>query len=181
MNALLQRTWRRLARQVGRLGLLGIALLVPTLLIALWMPQLTRQGEDLRETLAMQADAPIRKDPSARPRLSLREQTSGFVSAMPPLSQSADDLSTVFAIAARRKLTLPKGEYKLTKDPGTSLTSYTVTLPVRSDYASLKGFSADVLEALPHGAMDELRMTRSDIDSNVLDAVVRFTLVYRSP
>jgi len=160
--------------------MLGIALIVATLLIALWMPQLARQGEGLRETLAMQAAVPIRKEQPARPRLSLREQTNEFVSAMPPLSQSADDLSTVFEIAERRKLTLPKGEYKLTTDPGTSLTSYTVTLPVRSDYGELKGFSADVLEALPHGSMDELRMTRSNIDSNVLDAVVRFTLVYRS-
>jgi hypothetical protein len=181
MNGLLQRTWRRALRRVGRPGLFGIALLVPAVAIALWSPRLTRQADELRAALAMQADTAPRRDLPSRPRLSRGAQAAEFVSAMPPLSQSADDLNTVFAIAARRKMTLPKGEYQLKVEPNAALVSYTVTLPVRSDYGALKGFSADVLEALPHGSMDELRMTRSDVGSTVLDAVVRFTLVYRSP
>jgi len=181
VNRLLQRTWRRALRRVGRPGLFGIALLIAAVLIALWLPQLTRQTDGLRAALTMQADAAPRQERSSRPRLSHGEQAAEFVSAMPPMSQSAGDLSTVFAIAARRNMSLPRGEYQLKVEPNVALVSYTVTLPVRGDYGALKGFSADVLEALPNGSMDELRMTRSDVGSTTLDALVRFTLVYRSP
>ena len=57
----------------------------------------------------------------------------------------------------------------------------TATFPIRNDYGTLKDFSADVLTALPHVSMDELRMTRDAAGSASLDAVVRFTLFYRSP
>jgi hypothetical protein len=181
MKRLLQRAWWRALRRFGRSGLLGIALLVPAALIALWLPRLTRQSDELRVALARQANAAAHQAPAPSQPLSRAEQAARFVAAMPPLAQSAGDLNKVFSFAARRNLNLPKGEYQLKAEPNSSMVTYTVTLPVRSDYSALKGFSADVLEALPHGSMDELRMTRSDVGSTVLDAVIRFTFVYRSP
>jgi hypothetical protein len=181
LNGLLQRTWRRALRRVGQPGLFGIALLIAAVLMALWLPHIIRQADTLRAALATQSDAAARQERPPRPRLTRSEQAAEFVSSMPPLSQSAGDLSTVFAIAARRKMSLPRGEYQLKVEPNTSLVSYAVTLPVRGDYGTLKGFSADVLDALPNGSMDELRMARGDVGNTTLDAVVRFTLVYRSP
>jgi hypothetical protein len=181
MNRQLQLVWWRVVRRLGYTGLLALALLVPLAVLALWMPQASRRADDLRAALVAQADAiaaqgrPVRRPPSSG------EQAAQFVAAFPALAQNSSDLGEVFAIAMRREIALPKGEYQLKPDPSTSLLAYTVTFPVRKDYAALKGFTADVLAALPHASMDELRLSRTDAGTGVLDGVVRFTFIYRSP
>ena len=86
----------------------------------------------------------------------------------------------VFASAEAHHLALPKGEYKLDADPTGSIVSYSATFPIHGDYTTLKDFCADVLSALPHASMDELRIARDNAASQSLDAVVRFTFFYRS-
>lgn len=180
MNHLLQRAWQRVFRRLGPPGLIALALLVPAVLIAVSMPRLNREADELRATLAVKADAMLRMAPPARREMSTGEQVLDFVSGFPPLTQSSADLDKVFDTAKRRNISLPKGEYLLKVEPNSPLVTYTATFPVRNDYGSLKDFTADVLTALPHASMDELRMTRTDAASSVLDAVVRFTFVYRN-
>ena len=43
---------------------------------------------------------------------------------------------------------LTKGEYQLKSEPNAAFVVYTATFPVHGDYDALKGFSADVLNAL---------------------------------
>jgi len=74
---------------------------------------------------------------------------------------------------------LARGEYQLKSEAGTPLVTYTATFPVHTEYGALKQFTGDVLTALPHVSMDELRMARPDAGSGVLDSVVRFTFIYR--
>jgi hypothetical protein len=180
MNRQLQRVWRRVLRRIGYPGLFALALLMVTTAIALWLPRLKLQSDELRATLAVQASMLDRQNRPSQRRLTSEERAAEFVASAPTLSQSASDLSEVFAIAKRRNLALPKGDYQLKAEPNTTLVSYSITLPLRNDYGALKGFTADVLEALPHASLDELRMSRADAGSSVLDAVVRFTFVYRS-
>ncbi|MDH5331633.1 MAG: hypothetical protein OEW27_16955, partial [Aquincola sp.] len=87
----------------------------------------------------------------------------------------------VFAAARRYNVNLPKGEYVLKAEPNTPLVSFTATFPVRNEYGAIKAFTADVLTTLPHVSMDDLRLARNDAGTGVLDAVIRFTFVYRSP
>jgi hypothetical protein len=180
MNRLLQLAWRRALRRVGYPGLLALALLLPAAVIALWLPQASRRADDLRAALVAQADAIARHGQPVKRPPSSGEQAAQFVAGFPALAQSSSDLGEVFAIAKRRNVALPKGEYQLKADPSTSLIAYSVTFPVRNEYAALKGFTADVLEALPHASMDELRLSRTDAGTGVLDGVVRFTFIYRS-
>jgi hypothetical protein len=160
MNRLLQCTWRRAVRRVGYPGLLALALLLPAAVIALWIPQASRRADDLRTALVAQADAIARHGQPVQRPPSSGEQAAQFVAGFPALAQSSTDLGEVFA--------------------STSLITYSVTFPVRNEYAALKGFTADVLEALPHASMDELRLSRTDAGTGVLDGVVRFTFIYRS-
>lgn len=180
MNPLLQRAWRRVLRRIGPPGLIALGLLVPVVAMALWLPRLNRQADELRAALAAQAEAAARQTEPIGRRATSGERATQFVAAIPPLSQSASDLGEVFAIAKRRNVVLPKGDYVLKAEPNTTLVAYSVSLPVHNDYGALKGFTADVLEALPHASLDELHMARSDAGSTVLDAMVRFTFVYRS-
>jgi hypothetical protein len=180
MNRLMHRVWQRVARRIGYPGLLALGLLIPTAIIALWMPHLSRRADELRAALVSQADAAIRQAQPARRRLSSSDQVGEFVAGFPLLAQNSIDLEKVFATAKRRNVALLKGEYQLKHDPNGSLVFYTAAFPVRNEYGALKDFTADVLEALPHVSLDELRMARTDAGSSVLDAVVRFTFVYRS-
>jgi hypothetical protein len=180
MNHLLLRAWQRALRRVGTPGLLALALLLPTLVIALWMPRLNRQADEMRAALVARADAVARQSQPVRRPLSDREQALEFMAGFPALLQSASDLETVFALAERSHVKVLKGEYQLKAEPNSPLVAYTATFPVRNGYGALKEFTGEVLKALPHASLDELRMTRTEAGNGELDAVVRFTFVYRS-
>lgn len=173
------RTWQALLRRAGLPGVAALALMPATAAIAWWLPQLKRQNDDLRVQVAATAAAP-RTQP--RPRAaSDGEQLKQLVAQFPPLGQSADDVARVFSLARARNVNLSRGDYQLKSDPNAALVTYAVTFPVRNEYGALKAFTADVLEALPHVSMDEMRMSRTDATTGALDSTVRFTFVYRSP
>ncbi len=181
MNRLLQRCWHGAVRRLGQSGLLALALLIPSLAITGWLPQLSRHADELRAALAAKTEALARPGEPVRRPMTHGEQVNEFMARFPPLAQSSSDLEQVFALAKRRDVALLKGEYQLKTEPNLSMVSYSATFPVRNGYGALKAFAADVLEALPHVSMDELRMSRTDAVSNALDSVVRFTFVYRTP
>ena len=180
MNRLLNRLWQRAVRRLGMPGVVALLLLLPLLAIVLSLPRLESQSDELRVALATELEVSARQAPPAPPRKSRVELTTDFVAGFPFIEQSSSDLEKVFALATQRKLALPKGDYQLKQEPNAPLLTYTVSLPLRSEYGALKDFAADVLSALPHVSMDEMRMTRSDAGSAVLDSMVRFTFVYRS-
>lgn len=181
MNRQVQRLWQRALRRVGAPGLLALALLLPTLIIGLSMHVSQQRADELRATLAARADAIARQGQPVRRTLSQGEQVGEFAATFPPLAQSASDLERVFDAAQRQNVSLLKGEYQLKAEPKAALVSYTATFPVRNRYGALKAFAADVLTALPHVSMDELRMTRADAGTGALDSMIRFTFIYRSP
>ena len=180
MNRLLLIGWQLALRRLGYTGLSSLVLLALAAVTLAWMPQMSRQAESIRTSLDVQASTVARQGPPAR-RPTSGEQLVEFMSRFPPLTQCSSDLGAVFAIAGRHKVVLAKGDYQLKAEPNTSLVSYSVTFPVRNEYAALKAFTADILEAMPHVALDELRMSRADSGSGALDSLVRFTFVYRSP
>lgn len=179
MTGLLQGLWRRAARKLGATGVAGLAVLLLALAVGASIPGLARQSDELRAALASRAEDIARKGQSVRRGVPGGERIGEFVNAFPQLSHSAEDLEQVFAAAQRYSVGLPKGEYVLKAEPNAPLVSFTATFPVRSEYGAIKAFTADVLTTLPHVSMDELRMARSDAGSGVLDAVIRFTFVYR--
>ena len=173
--------WRRALRKIGASGVIALILLALAAAAGLSIPSLSHRADELRSTLTSRADEIARKGQSVRRNISSSEQVGEFVSAFPQLSHSADDLAQVFAAARRYDMSLPKGEYVLKAEPNAPLVSVTATFPVRHEYGVIKSFTADVMTALPNVSMDELRMARGDAGSGVLDAVIRFTFVYRSP
>ncbi len=77
----------------------------------------------------------------------------------------------------QNQLLLEKGEYKLSREADFRLARYQVTLPVSGDYARVRGFVNDVLEAVPSAALDELTLKRESVDQPELEARVRFSSV----
>ncbi|MEP7294944.1 MAG: hypothetical protein ABI702_02065 [Burkholderiales bacterium] len=181
MKRELKRLWLRLIRSVGYPGMAGIALLIPALVLAAWLPRLKQDTQNLASSIDAKTRAAARRVQAAPRTLSEADITRDFVSGFPLLAQNSADLETLFTAASARHIMLLKGEYQLKTEPQAPFITYTATYPVRGDYATLRDFSADVLTALPNVAMDELRLTRDAVGSTALDATVRFTFFYRSP
>lgn len=182
MKRVLPGMWHRALRYAGPFGIAGVALLMATLLLAAWIPHLQHEGQALRIAVAAKSASASAQGPvSMVRRVPVDEQVSEFVAAFPLLSQSPNDLDEVFQSARRRNVQLLRGEYQLKQEANAPLVIYTASFPVRSDYGSLKDFTADVLRALPNASMDELRMNRSTSGSTVLESVIRFSFVYRRP
>ena len=180
MKPMMVRLWRQAQRRLGPSGLTALALLVAGALAAAWIPQLQQRGDQLRASLVVAIRAASAPAPAATRRVPVGEQVGEFIAAFPPLTQSAADLDAVFDSADRHHVQLLKGEYQLKQEPNAPLVAYSATFPLRSEYGAIKEFAADVLRALPNTSMDELRMSRSDTGSKMIDSVVRFTFVYRS-
>lgn len=179
MRPLVSRFRRRVVRAIGYSGPVALLLLLASAAIALWLPRL---DHDLRRTQAEVSERTSRL--RAHGALPLRaptgdERLAQYIDAFPLPTQMAADLGTIYASAGRHKLDLPKGEYQLKAEPGSPFLTYAVTLPVHAQYGLVKAFAATVLAGLPHASLDELRLSRKAADAEMLDAVVRFTLVYR--
>jgi hypothetical protein len=97
------------------------------------------------------------------------------------MAENELDLAQIFATARRHRIELVKGEYQLRTDGDSPLVAYSATFPVRAQYGAIKEFAADVMLQLPHASLDELRLSREAAGVEVLDSVIRFTLVYRRP
>jgi hypothetical protein len=170
----------KLVRRIGWSGVAGGFILAVGLALALSLPALERETRDSTAAMAARGLA-ARQHAQARPvSVTPADAARAYVDGFPALSQNAADVAQVFAAAQLRHVQLPKGEYQLKAEPGAPFVTYTATFPVHGDYDALKGFSADVLNALPHVSMDEMRLSRESAGSTTLDAVVRFTFFYRS-
>ena len=180
MTPALLRLWRRAVRAIGYSGPAALLLLVVAAAVALWLPRLDNDLRRTRVDLAERSST-LRAHGAATLRApSGDERLAQYVEAFPLPEQMAADLGEIYASAGRHKVELLKGEYQLKAETGSPFVSYVVTLPVHAEYGLVKAFASNVLLDLPHASLDELRLSRDTAEVEVLDAVVRFTLVYRS-
>jgi hypothetical protein len=198
MNRLLLVVWRRLQRRLGWTGLCGAAALLAGAAGAVALGELRARQESLGQRIAPAHAQAVQQPLSAAPPGQAGQlehgsaaQPRGAAAApealslahlsaqLPRLSENAADLEKLFALATVHQLTLAKGDYQLAADAASPVQAYTVTLPATQSYAVLRQFSAEVLRALPHAALDELRLERADAASTEAHARLRFTLIYR--
>jgi hypothetical protein len=180
MNEAASRLWWTVIRRIGYAGAAGVVLLAAAIALLAALPALERDTRAATSEMALRALAERQPGRSVPVAATPADAARAYVEGFPALSQNAADLAQVFAAAQLRHLQRAKGEYQLKAEPNEAFVMYTATYPVHADYDALKGFSADVLNALPHASMDELRMSRDSAGSTTLEAVVRFTFFYRS-
>jgi hypothetical protein len=176
-----RRWWQRSRRRLGIPGLVGAALLTLAIGLGAAWPTFQHSADDTRSVLEHRRELLGRPQVSLAVPMSPQEQADRFAEGLPSFEQNAADVQKVFAGAERAHVALTKGDYALKADAGSPFITYTATFPVHESYGALKAFAADVLQSLPHAALEELRMARSDASGAVLDATVRFTFIYRRP
>src|SRR5262245_36713096 len=105
-----------------------------------------------------------------------RGQLSNFYAFFPLAENVPELLGRIHRAATHNQLLLKKGEYKLDHEADFRLARYEVTLPVSGDYAKVRGFVNDVLQAVPSAALAELALKRESAEQPELEARVRFSL-----
>lgn len=175
------RRWTRyLLERFGTFGLVGIGLLLLALGLAVYAPQMAREAEDLRGQVDRTRGRldNVRRDLAQRPGPAQR--AAQLRESFPTIDHAAADLRVMFDAAQKNRVELAKGEYALAQTEDASrLRRFEVTLPVKERYVTIKSFVADVLNAVPHASLAELRIERSATNVDQLDARVHFTLFYR--
>jgi Tfp pilus assembly protein PilO len=157
-------------------GLLGVALLVCAAAVAVFSIQSTRHRlQELNREAAAMASRLGARGTQAAPATG-RSQLSNFYAFFPLTANLPELLGRIHRSARQHGLVLEKGEYRLARELDFRLARYQVTLPVRGDYAEVRGFVDDVLEAVPASALDELTMKREGTEQPELEARVRLTL-----
>jgi len=102
-----------------------------------------------------------------------------FRAWFPTPEHNVEDLRTLFHIARDQHIVLARGEYSAARRKDARLATYDVVLPLRSNYAGVRGFVAAAMNELPHASLEELRMERSAAGGDAVEARVHFTLYYR--
>jgi hypothetical protein len=169
--------------QLGRPGLLGLALL------ALAVYALAVQGPALRQEQArLQAR---QQESAARPVVSVKRSTQAstapqLLDSLPPGSQRGADLARLIEISRHAEVELTRGDYSIEKlsagnDAGAadSVAQWRLQLPVRGSYAQLRRFVAELLNTIPHAALDGLQIDRPDTQQPWLETTLRVTFYYR--
>lgn len=138
------------------------------------------------DTRAMLAPASVVRAAPGHRRVDVRGTAADAtpLDALPALfpasSQSAEDIASIFEQARDSHLTLGSAEYQMTTESGGRFARYQVLLPVKDQYGAIRHFLASVLNNVPNAALQEIHVEHPAVGSSILDARVRFELVYRS-
>jgi hypothetical protein len=98
----------------------------------------------------------------------------------PVFVQSGDDIAAILAQARAANLTLGSAQYQIGADRTGAFTSYQVVLPVKDRYVAIRRFVALVLNNVPNAALQEIHVERPAVSGDVLEARIRFDLIYRA-
>lgn len=162
--------WRR---HLGWPAWAGLALLAGAVLVQ-WQlrPMLQRDAQRLEARWAALASAPASRAVEASARQPL---PSG---ELPSTRQRGRDLEWLVSAAQRAGLGLERADYSLGAATAGALTRVEATLPLTGSYAGVRRFVAEVLNELPHSALESLQIERATAQAKELQATARLVLFY---
>lgn len=162
-------------RHLGRPAWVALALLAVVGLVR-WQvdPVLARDQARLaarQQSLAVAAAAGPAIDPAALGIPALQE--------LPSERQRGRDVAALVETAQRLGLGLDRADYSQAGSGGSDVTRLSATLPLSGSYSAVRRYVAEVLNELPHSALESLQIERPNAKSTQLQATARLVLFYR--
>ncbi|RZS58016.1 hypothetical protein [Sphaerotilus mobilis] len=176
---------------VGRPGLIGlVGLLAAIYLLAVEGPSLKqRQAELAQRQASLQEEAAKAPTGGQRPaRLAAVSNAIALLESLPPPSQRGADLTRLVELSQQLKVELARGDYAVERLDGAAdaaalgdeaISQWRLQLPVRGSYAQLRRYTAEMLNTMPHVALDGLQIDRPDTQQAELETTLRITFFYR--
>ncbi|MCB5187948.1 type 4a pilus biogenesis protein PilO [Methylobacillus caricis] len=156
---------------VTGLGLLGLSLIAS---IALLWPR-ARALEQLETDVAMMHQAMPRHQGQWIDR-SPQASINTFYQFLPRENEATTLLAQVIEAAEQHGLIAEKVDYTLSRNNAANFSKYQMTLPVRGHYVDIRSFISHVLNTIPSSALNDISLKREDIQSEEVEAKLRFTL-----
>lgn len=156
-------------RAIGWPVLCGIGLLMVGALLLGLSQQLRLQKNKLQ--LELRQAQKIAPKPAA-------SQARGIPVIFPPSADYTVDLAQIFDIAKNQGIVLASGDYRDADPTALGLDTRLVDLRINENYGQLKEFLASVLNAMPHAAVQELRIERKDGAAVKHQVFLKLALVY---
>lgn len=91
-----------------------------------------------------------------------------------------DDLSRLFKLAKAKGVQIGTVEYRLEQQASLQILVRTLDIRIHEDYPKLKSFVADLLAAIPHASLQEIRVERKDAASPQGQILLKLAFVYRA-
>ncbi|MGY0194541.1 GspMb/PilO family protein [Leptothrix sp. BB-4] len=176
---------------IGRPGLIGLVGVLGALyLVGVEAPSLMQRQADLaRRQAAAQAEAAQAPASRSRPaRMAAVSNAIALLESLPPPTQRGADLTRLVELSHQLKVELSRGDYAVERlDPAAdaaalgdeAISQWRLQLPVRGSYAQLRRFTAEMLNTMPHVALDGLQIDRPDTQQAELETTLRITFFYR--
>ena len=161
--------------RTGRVGLLGIALLLASALFFF-----TTHLRVVGEVEAMRAElaaAEGKLHTVAREPVGERAPTAR---ALPARAELPAILRQLFNKATQAKLAVDTGKYEVKVSQGSSVVRYHVAFPVSGPYPQIRAFLDNTLLTMPAVALTELSLERKTIGDGEVEAQIEMT-VYTAP
>ena len=113
------------------------------------------------------------------------DQIKRFYAQFPASETLPNCLRLIDNIALKQRLTLNRGDYKLTQIKSlqsnqATLARYEIVLPVTGQYVQIRQFIAQVLHELPALALSDLQLKRESAQSPSVEARLIFVLLLKN-
>lgn len=142
------------------------------------LPGMAARIVDEARAVARARSAPLPK-PVVSPATLAAERLNAFYAVLGDAAHTEQVVMRLFDAAAEAGIKLDKTEYKPAVDRTGRFETYTIVLPVKGDYASLRRFCEKVLLKVPYAALDDMRFKRSSANDQTVEASLRFTVFLR--
>lgn len=163
--------------RLGWPGFAGVLLIFASLGMAHWSADQAR--EQIVALRSAQADERKREAHRPDPVADQAKRLAEFHGQLPDAAAALEAVQHLHRSAAEHGVTLATGEYRLTREGGTRLQRYQITLPAEGTYPAIRAWIADVLNEMPSMAMEELSLSRKTVNEARVEARVRWTFYLR--
>ncbi len=181
----------RLRWQMERLGVpgkIGFALIIfsAAFFIAAVLPRRAESNALMAKVEAMQvqmkAELAQPTQPARRGGVTTRKAVHGneglllFYEFFPKVDSTPFWINEVVQSATEHAVEIDGTEYRMVREKDVKLARYEMLVPVRGRYAQVRGFIADALRSVPPMALVDVAIKREGVESELLDANLKFNL-----
>jgi len=172
---------RRFGHRAGWLGAAGAALAALALAEALTVahPAALEVADLEAQVLRLRESPRSRREIPGGPSEDAASQLEAFERFFPPQSEINRVVAQLHEAARQEKLALDRGEYRLAEEQGLGLLRYQITLPVKGNYGSIRGFLRRVLREMPSVSLDGVTLQRQNAGEEAIEAQIRLSAFYR--
>ncbi|PTR15492.1 hypothetical protein C8R31_10375 [Nitrosospira sp. Nsp2] len=183
----LQNAWLRMRWQAERLGTpgkIGFALFVfsAAFFFAAVLPRRAESSALMIKAETMQAQLKAEPARTSTSGSGIRKAVQGheglqvFYEFFPSFDSTPFWINEVVQSAAEHAVEISGTEYRLVREKEVKLARYEMLVPVRGKYSQVRGFIAGALRAVPPMALVDVAIKREGVDSELLDANLKFNL-----